>query len=264
MFSIFSLALAFTGAAYATPTLSISGSCPGDTTIEVTGASPNSWVGIFTGTEGDSHTFGGGPCGGSTLDIGTALFAAKSRTDADGNTSRTKYLGDLGCGHAIQLLDLGDCSVSDVAFNPEPADIYNPYTAYEGWQTLDYEGYGYLYHMKWDISGTPVEWMDAACANCEFMFDVTGVADKKESWGKNSFGGIYYDARYGYSSNFLAAGESWVRSYYGAYYWWGYASLAVDAADEDAMKFNYWYGYVDYYYAGAYYTYWHYGDVTVQ
>ena len=34
--------------------------------------------------------------------------------------------------------------------------------------------------------------------------------------------------------------------------------------DEDAMKFNYWYGYVDYYYAGAYYTYWHYGDVTVQ
>jgi hypothetical protein len=114
----------FASTAFATPTLDIDGACPGDVTIDITGT-PNSWIGLFAGEEGGSHTFGGGPCGGATLDIGNARFIGKARTDGDGLHAKSKTLGMAACGTTIQAIDMSDCSVSDVDSNPAP--IMTPY-----------------------------------------------------------------------------------------------------------------------------------------
>lgn len=259
-YCVVALAMAAPGVASAAPTLTITGQCPGETTMAITDAAANAWVGLFTGDANGSHTFGGGPCGGTTLDIGNAQFLGKRHTDGDGNVSSTSTLTAFACGDTIQAMDLTDCSVSDVASNAGRQPLINPYTTYEGTETMDYEGYGDVFHMDWDIQGSPVTLMNIACENCVFMFEVTGTLDVADSWGYDPLD--YFDATYGYSTDMLGNGESWVMNYYGSYYWWGYASFtATKAAD---WKFNYWYGYVDYPYNDSYYTYWQYGDVTVE
>jgi hypothetical protein len=149
---------------------------------------------------------------------------------------------------------------------------------------FDQSDFGFAaYAMKWTISGTPLS-VDSNCYNCEFMFAVTGTVVDEESTETYD----YFNADYGYSSDFDGQGESWVMNYYGSYYWWGYATLTEMGGGDGsgctdttttgtstgtttcttttttttkgttttttttepatAYRFNYWYGYEDYAY----------------
>lgn len=108
-------------AAEAAPSLTISGECPGVVTTTVTDVTPDNRFAVYTGTEGGTHTFGGGPCGGATLDVGSAVFLRKFSADASGSAELSDSLL-YACGSPLQVLDMVDCSVSNVANNPEIAD----------------------------------------------------------------------------------------------------------------------------------------------
>ena len=122
----------------------------------------------------------------------------------------------------------------------------------------------YNCELAWDLSSSsPVDPMDSACTDCEFMFDVTYTYDTSVSSddGTCAYYGLTGDTSgtYGYSTDFDGYGDSWVFEYYGSYYWWG-----EGAFDSKKGTFQYWYGYEDYYYGSAYYTYYQYGDVLVK
>ena len=149
------------------------------------------------------------------------------------------------------------------------ADIENPYTSFEGWESLDY-GFtlaagDYNCQLVWDVSGTPVNPIDADCDNCEFMFDVSySMQDEPYVFDDGTcakYGLDTPDGTYGYSSDLDGYGPAWVFDYYGAFYWWGYG-------DFSGSDFTYWYGISDYPYSyngsNYYYTFYQYGLVTVQ
>jgi hypothetical protein len=147
------------------------------------------------------------------------------------------------------------------------ADIENPYTSYEGWESFDYNdgSYGageYNCQLVWDLSGSAVNPIEGDCENCEFAFDVSySLRDASYVYddGTCDYYGLLGGASgtYGYSNGFGSYGASWVFSYYGSYYWWGYG-------DFSGSTFTYWYGYKDYPYGSAYYSYYQYGSIDVQ
>lgn len=219
-------------------------------------------------------------CGGGDETTNTATTTT-STTETTTTTSTTGTTTTTNTSSTT-----GTTTTTTTPTTSTGGETYNPYTSYEGWETMDYEGYGYLFHMAWTISGTPIEMMSSDCENCLFMFDVSGDINEKETWGYSL---SYANSGYGYSSDLGGNGESWVNNYYGNYYWWGYASIAeipasgstpcttstttstttctsttTTGTEMAALQFNYWYGYIDYPYGGAYYTYWQYGDLVVE
>ena len=173
-----------------------------------------------------------------------------------------KDSGDVGEADADTDTDTDSDTDSDT-----DADIENPYTSYEGWESFDYNDGSYPAgsfncQLVWDLSGNSVNPIDGDCENCEFMFDVTytlQTASYVYDDGTCDYYGLVGDSfgTYGYSSDFDGYGASWVYSSYGAYYWWG-------SGYWDGSNFGYVYGYKDYYYGGAYYSYYQYGAITVQ
>jgi hypothetical protein len=109
--------------AEAAPSLTISGECPGVVTTTVSDVTPDSRFSIFTGTEGGTYTFGGGPCTGATLDLGPTTFLRNLPVDASGSVELNNSISRFrSCGEPMQVLDMADCSVSNVANNPVIAD----------------------------------------------------------------------------------------------------------------------------------------------
>ena len=165
-----------------------------------------------------------------------------------------------------------------VACEPEPTgtgsdgidtvagtDLANPYLSFEGRETFDYNDGSYPEgsfncQLSWDLSGTPLNPMDADCDGCVFMFDVhytlRSGADVYDDGTCTGLMGDTYGT-YGYSTDLDGYGAAWVFSYNGTYYWWGYA-------DFDNSSFTYHYGYTDYPAYDYYYTYYQHGVITVQ
>jgi hypothetical protein len=225
-------------------------------------------------------------CGGDTEETTTGTT---SETTTETGTTYTTY--------TTPTTTTGTTSTTSTTTTTEPTPA--AYTMYEGWETMDFDqsDFGFAaYSMRWDISGTPLS-IDSSCTNCEFMFAVTGTVDAKASTETYD----YFNADYGYSSDFDGNGETWVMNYYGSYYWWGYASLTEMGGGDGAgctdtttttgtsstttcttptsttttttepataYRFNYWYGYEDYAYTyggvNGYLTYYQFGNVTVQ
>ena len=96
---------------------SVSGSCPGNVTIHVTNASPNSEVVMAIGTPGSNFQLMGTRCKGTIFSLGEPIGSlGPFVTDASGNGSRTVNLGAGDCGRQIFALDFASCTDSD----PDP------------------------------------------------------------------------------------------------------------------------------------------------
>ncbi|MGB0685492.1 MAG: hypothetical protein ACPGQD_04825 [Planctomycetota bacterium] len=94
------------------PTLAITGSCPGLTTIAVTGANAFTGIALAYGAAG-SFTIPGGSCPGSVLDISSPTLAGIFGADASGSLSLSVTLPAGVCGLVVQAVDTFDCSVSN-------------------------------------------------------------------------------------------------------------------------------------------------------
>ena len=121
------IALLIVGAVHAAPTVAVSGSCPGEMSIDVAGLPPlGRHVLVASDTEGP-YTVGSGACAGTEIALGPPfLLVASPRAGVDGTRSYSPTLSPDQCGMDVQVVDLSDCSVSPVVPVVEPVDPGDP------------------------------------------------------------------------------------------------------------------------------------------
>ncbi len=124
--------LALASAAFATPTLTITGSCPGPVDIEVTGATPGGHIAFLSADGPGNAPIPQGPCTGNTgLDASGLTFRKLRTADGTGATVVQPNLGASMCGLWVQAVDADTCTTSaavplssapDCTFVPDPAN----------------------------------------------------------------------------------------------------------------------------------------------
>ncbi len=101
-----------TGGGASGPSLSISGTCPGLITIDVTGAGAFAGVALAYGAAG-SFTIPRGNCPGTVLGISGPTLAGIFGADASGSLSLSVNVPAGLCGFTVQAVDTGSCSASN-------------------------------------------------------------------------------------------------------------------------------------------------------
>jgi len=100
------------------PTLEISGSCPGETSLTVTGALPNASLTFVSAEAEGMFVKPQPPCQGLELGLDAPSLVTSLTADDQGNLSVAPVLSDAVCGKFIQAVEVGRCSVSNVAQLP--------------------------------------------------------------------------------------------------------------------------------------------------
>lgn len=98
--------------------LSLDGSCPGRITVNWSGATPSRTMGIVFANGTGNFTIPGGPCGGTTLGLGSAgLRLVNTVSTGSGAGHVNGNAGTAACGHYLQLVvaDGGPCTTSNTA-----------------------------------------------------------------------------------------------------------------------------------------------------
>ncbi|MHC4823231.1 MAG: hypothetical protein ACYTEP_04345 [Planctomycetota bacterium] len=106
------------GSATASITMSVSGTCPGFITIDITGATPFSRVGIAYSASTGTFTVPSGPCTGTVLGLDSSSILVDLNTDAAGDTSISGTVSSGACGLSLQAVDLLPCLASTVDVVP--------------------------------------------------------------------------------------------------------------------------------------------------
>jgi len=95
--------------------LSISGSCPGSMTVEISGLTPGGSVGVGLSQTPGSFELPSGSCAGTTLNLGRPLVASQIITADPSGTAILNANPAAGvCDSRLQAVDLTTCEVSDV------------------------------------------------------------------------------------------------------------------------------------------------------
>ena len=96
------------------PTISVTGSCPGQVTVDVSGATPNSEIALVSASADTGFLKKGVLCNGTLLNIGEpfALPPTLVGTDLSGNGSGQMTLQSGMC--FVQALDFGNCRRSNL------------------------------------------------------------------------------------------------------------------------------------------------------
>jgi hypothetical protein len=96
---------------------SLSGSCPGNVTVHVTGGTPNAEHLMILGTPGGTFQVGSTACAGTVVGLREPIRSLGSFfVDASGAGSKTVNLGAADCGKEIFAFDFQACTDSD----PDP------------------------------------------------------------------------------------------------------------------------------------------------
>jgi hypothetical protein len=97
----------------ALPELVIGGSCPGLTTIELTGMTPGGQVALFNASALGATPTWAGPCAGTMLDVAaTNPPLVIPDSDGDGALSFSPTLSPALCGRYIQAMDVTTCETT--------------------------------------------------------------------------------------------------------------------------------------------------------
>jgi len=94
------------------PSLTVSGTCPGLNTFDVSGSDPFGPIGIVYGPAG-TLTLAGGVCAGMTLDVGVPTIAGIFAGDINGDLSFSATLPAGACGLTVQAVDVNNCAPSN-------------------------------------------------------------------------------------------------------------------------------------------------------
>jgi len=92
--------------------LEVEGTCPGELTIELKGATPFADITWIRAPEHGTDPVPAGTCAGIPLDLENPTRVSTQRADSDGRISLTLSVGPGVCGAILQALDLSDCSTS--------------------------------------------------------------------------------------------------------------------------------------------------------
>jgi len=95
--------------------ISVNGDCPGEMTVTVESAAPNSEVEIHSGPGPGTWIVFEGGCIGSVLDLYALNSTRKLITDASGRAESTSTVSASQCGRSVQAIDTTTCAVSPLA-----------------------------------------------------------------------------------------------------------------------------------------------------
>lgn len=99
------------------------GSCPGVIDLTVAGMTPNGVFGIVSADGTGSVTIPAGqPCAGTVLGLGPVGITQRAtlRADATGAAHLSPNVPGVGCGLALQAIDVTTCTTTNVQFLPRP------------------------------------------------------------------------------------------------------------------------------------------------
>lgn len=99
-------------------TMSVSGTCPGLVTIDITSGTPFGRVGIAYSTSLGSFTIPSGPCAGTVLGLDSPIVLTTLNTDAAGDATFVGTAPASACGNFLQAVDLLPCLPSTVELVP--------------------------------------------------------------------------------------------------------------------------------------------------
>ena len=110
-------ALSFATIASAAPTVTYSGTCPGNVSVTIHGLTPNGAYARMTANAEGSHTKAGGACAGTTTNLSDDGFAHYDLAFADGlgNATLPYRSNARDCNTYMQVMDLSTCSTSGTA-----------------------------------------------------------------------------------------------------------------------------------------------------
>lgn len=98
------------------PALAVSGNCPGTTTLEVSGATPNGTVAFIFAFNTGSAIVPPGTCAGTQLGLDrTAQLINTVRADGSGNAQLVGFAPASVCNGFVQALDVSTCTTTNVA-----------------------------------------------------------------------------------------------------------------------------------------------------
>jgi hypothetical protein len=111
--AVFGLSLA--SSAFAAPTISVAGACPGIVDITMTGATANGSTSLITGTAGGNTVLAAGACAGTAVPLGGAKIRSTANADALGERDIHPNLAVGACNSSAVWINNTDCSMSPVA-----------------------------------------------------------------------------------------------------------------------------------------------------
>jgi len=100
------------------PDLSITGDCPGDIVLNLTGGTPGGSIALVSSASEGSSNVPQGSCAGTPLGLSAPGLLAIVPLDGNGAFSTTRNVPAPLCGLFLQVLDLGTCQTSNVAQIP--------------------------------------------------------------------------------------------------------------------------------------------------
>ncbi|MHC4823232.1 MAG: hypothetical protein ACYTEP_04350 [Planctomycetota bacterium] len=106
--------------------LSVTGSCPGTISIDVTNATPVGQVAVVRSGSAGSFTVPGGPCAGTVLGLNSPVLLVTLTADAVGDASVSGAAPAAACGAFLQAVDLSTCGTTTVEQVPAAAGIDFP------------------------------------------------------------------------------------------------------------------------------------------
>jgi len=166
-------------------------------------------------------------------------------------------VGDSGSGDPPLDLDQDADTDADTDTDTDA----DPYTTYDGWESLDYNDGAYPQgeyncQLVWWATGTPVDPIPSECEGCDFVFDVYLSYDPSVGFDDGTCETIG-----DYEFTYASSGDDLLVGYDGIY------EYRADATF-DGSQFVYSTGYKDYAYHGDgyiyYYTLYLYGAATVE
>ena len=101
------------------PNLNITGSCPGQITMEVTGGTPAGPGRFFWGSGPGQSVINSGPCAGETVDLENVRLLASGAFDANGEILLSREAGVNQCGRYVQVFDETTCGKTQVVQLPQ-------------------------------------------------------------------------------------------------------------------------------------------------
>jgi len=107
------------GAAYiyqeiAAPQVVASGSCPGEITFSLSGATPGGIIYVITAEAEGVGIPPGGPCAGIHVNLENPRFLGSLIADSAGTTTIQRNAPGSVCGKLLQAMDMTTCGTSNV------------------------------------------------------------------------------------------------------------------------------------------------------
>ncbi len=100
------------------PEITVSGVCPGEVTVNISGVTPDGLVAILAAASEGTFTVPGGRCAGTELGLADPRVLTTVTADINGEVSLAPTVSAGACGLFIQAADVTTCMPSNVAQVP--------------------------------------------------------------------------------------------------------------------------------------------------